>query len=164
MALVDPSQNSWERQTPGIIIALLMPSHVGRSKFFASVYPSLPPHSSILPGEFHHAALFVPFSIDFPNQGNHFFVPGIFVQFSLFVFFREINKEPSARKYTPGARNIMSTMLCPISMDKSVYAPMTQSSTPMMPNLVPSSLRGSLPNVSQRELWPIASESSSHRP
>lgn len=50
------------------------------------------------------------------------------------------------------------------SMGSCTYTPMTQSSTPMTPNLVPSSLSGSLPNVSHRELCPTSSPLSNQSP
>ena len=42
--------------------------------------------------------------------------------------------------------------------------PMVHSSTPMISNFSPSSLKGSLPNVRQELLMPFSNESSSHRP
>lgn len=42
--------------------------------------------------------------------------------------------------------------------------PITHNSTPSTPNFSPSSLNGSFPNVSHRELRPASSESSSQSP
>lgn len=45
-----------------------------------------------------------------------------------------------------------------------IHAPMYQTSTPRISNLVPSSDKGSLPKVRQDELTPFSTESSIQRP